>query len=321
MVYSLKNIKKIYSMCSLIRQVELEIVNRYKEGKMRCPVHLSIGQEIVASVLSIFIKKDDFAVSTHRSHAHYLAKQGSLRKMIAEIYGKRTGCSMGKGGSMHLIDKNVNFMGSTSIVGNSIPIGTGLGFSLKLKKKKNISIIYLGDAATEQGSFYESINFSILKKIPAVYICENNFFSVYSDLKVRQHSKRNIINSLNSLGIKTFKITDYHPVKLVNKMQYIVNYARVNSKPVFIEFLTYRFYEHCGPNIDDNLNYRKKEEIKKWKDKDGYENLKKFLIKKNQKLFIEKVEYLNRKKILNAFKFAEKSKFPNKSDLIDGIYK
>ncbi len=123
-------------MCSLIRQVELEIVNRYKEGKMRCPVHLSIGQEIVASVLSIFVKKDDFAVSTHRSHAHYLAKQGSLRKMIAEIYGKRTGCSMGKGGSMHLIDKNVNFMGSTSIVGNSIPIGTGLGFSLKLKKKK-----------------------------------------------------------------------------------------------------------------------------------------------------------------------------------------
>ena len=308
-------------MCSLIRHVELEIVKRYKEKKMRCPVHLSIGQEIIPAAISVFIKKDDFAVGTHRSHAHYLSKGGSLKKMIAEIYGKKTGCSAGRGGSMHLIDKKQNFMGSTSIVGNSIPIGTGLAFSLKLKKKKNLSLIFLGDAATEQGSFFESINFAILKQIPAVYICENNFFSIYSNLKVRQYSKRNTLDSLNSLGIKTFKIKSYDPIRLLQKINNIINYVRSSSKPAFIEFLTYRFYEHCGPNIDDNLNYRNKKEIKKWKKKDGYENLKKFLIRNNEEKFIKKIEEQNQKKILEAFLFAENSKFPNKSDLSNGVYK
>ena len=121
--------------------MEIEISKRYKENEMRCPVHLSIGQETVPSILSININHKDFVVSTHRSHAHYLGKDGDLKIMIAEIYGKITGCSKGNGGSMHLIDKSKNFMGSTSIVGNSIPIGTGLALSSKLKKKKQIILM------------------------------------------------------------------------------------------------------------------------------------------------------------------------------------
>jgi len=123
---------KIFKVCSLIRHVEAEISKRYSYGKMRCPVHLSIGQEGVPAALSLLINKNDFAVSTHRAHAHYISKGGSIKKMIAEIYGKSTGCSGGKGGSMHLTDKNKGFMGSSSIVGNSIPLGVGLGLSLKL---------------------------------------------------------------------------------------------------------------------------------------------------------------------------------------------
>ena len=159
---------------------------------MRCPTHLSVGQELVSAVFSLIAKKKDYAVSTHRGHAHYLAKGGSLKKMIAEIYGKETGTSRGKGGSMHLIDLNVNFMGTSAIVGNSIPVGVGLGLAIKLKNEKKISFVFLGDGAIEEGVFYESLNFAIVKQIPVIFICENNLYSVYSSLKVRQPLKRKI---------------------------------------------------------------------------------------------------------------------------------
>ena len=138
MVYSLTNqdLEKIYKKFIEIRFLELEISKRYSEGKMRCPVHLSVGQEIVPSILSLFVKKNDYFISTHRGHAHYIAKNGNIPEMISEIYGKKTGTSEGKGGSMHLIDTKVNFMGTSAIVGNSIPVGVGLGLSNKINKKK-----------------------------------------------------------------------------------------------------------------------------------------------------------------------------------------
>jgi len=152
-----------------IRAVEEKIAAEYNNQRMRCPTHLSIGQEAVPSAISSCINKNDFAVSTHRGHAHYLAKGGDLKAMIAEIYGKETGCSKGKGGSMHLIDTKVGFMGTSAIVGNSIPVGVGLALSCKLKKSDQISIVYLGDGAVEEGVFYESLNFSILQKLRVLF--------------------------------------------------------------------------------------------------------------------------------------------------------
>ena len=181
-----------------IRSVEEEISKRYSEGKMRCPTHLSIGQEAVPSAFSQIAKKNDFAVSSHRGHAHYLAKGGNLKSMLAEIYGKKTGCSGGKGGSMHLIDLAVNFMGTSAIVGNSIPVGVGLGMSAKIKNTKQVSFIFFGDGAIEEGIFYESINFAIVKKLPVVFICENNLYSVYSPFSVRQPKGRSIFKKIFS---------------------------------------------------------------------------------------------------------------------------
>ena len=174
----MKKILKIYKKFLLIRLLEEEIIKRYNEGKMRCPTHISIGQEAIAVAFSEVVNKDDFVISTHRPHAHYIAKGGNINFLIAELYGKKTGCSNGKGGSMHLVDLGVNFMGSSSILGNNIPIGVGLGLSINIKKKKSISYVFLGDGATEQGVFYESINFAIVKEIPTIFICENNFYSV-----------------------------------------------------------------------------------------------------------------------------------------------
>ena len=135
-----------------IRVVEEEIAARYQEGKMRCPTHLSVGQEAVAAAVAECVQPTDFAVSTHRGHAHYLAKGGNLKAMIAELYGKATGCSKGKGGSMHLVDLSVGFMGTSAIVGNSIPVGVGLALSAQLKGTNQISCVFFGDGLCAIGT-------------------------------------------------------------------------------------------------------------------------------------------------------------------------
>ena len=318
MVFTLKIVQRLYHKFLLIRELEEEIVKRYNMGKMRCPTHLSIGQEGIAVAFSEIVKKKDFAISTHRPHAHYIAKGGNINKLIAELYGKKTGCSNGIGGSMHLIDLKVNFMGSSSILGNSIPIGVGLGFSSKINKVNNISFIFLGDGATEQGVFYESVNFSVIKKIPVIFICENNKYSVYSDLKPRQPLNRKIYKLTNSLGIKSFYSNGKNLFEMIKILKASEKYVKKNRKPCFVEIDTFRWYEHCGVNKDDNLNYRSKKELDKWVQKDHLKFLeKKLALKKN---LIDKIKKKVHLEVQKAFNFAEKSKFPKNSDLFKGVY-
>jgi pyruvate dehydrogenase E1 component alpha subunit len=295
--------------------VELLISKKYQEGKMRCPTHLSIGQELVSAAFSCFVEKKDFAISTHRCHAHYIAKGGDLNSMIAEIYGKSTGCSKGRGGSMHLIDLNVNFMGASAIVGNNIPIGVGFGLSGKLKKMKNISYIFLGDGAAEQGVFFESLNFSILKELPVIFMCENNLYSVYSPLNVRQPKERRIYKMVRSLGIKSYKCNGYNYLETMRSLNKAVTYVKKFQKPFFLEFETYRWLEHCGPNDDSQLNYRSKQELNFWKKKDPVIILRKKISKLIGDNKINLVETKINKEINAAFKFAEKSPLPKKSIL------
>jgi len=302
-------VEKLYREALRIRNIELEISRRYSSNQIRCPVHLSVGQEGIAAACALVMKKLDFAVSTHRGHAHYLAKGGDLKKMIAEIYGKVTGCSKGIGGSMHLMDLNVNFMGSSAIVGNSIPVGVGLGLSAKLKKKNQISYVFFGEGATEQGVFYESVNFAIIKKLPVIFICENNLYSVYSGLKYRQPKTRKIYKLVKSFGIQAYKCNGNNVLDSYNTLIKARNFLLKKKQPVFIEFSTYRWLEHCGPNYDNDLKYRSEDEFNNWKKKDPIKILKQYL-KKN--FSHEKIEKKIKNEINNAFKFALKSKFPSK---------
>tara|TARA_B100000575_G_scaffold294639_1_gene312517 strand:+ start:3280 stop:4209 length:930 start_codon:yes stop_codon:yes gene_type:complete len=306
----------------LIRNTEEKIAMKYSENKMRCPTHLCSGQEAVSAAINLTVKKNDYAVGTHRSHGHYLGKGGNLNKMIAEIYGKKTGCSGGYGGSMHLIDQNVNFVGSTAIVGNTIPIGAGLALTSKINKKKQITVIFLGDGSIEEGVFYETVNFCAVKKLPVLFICENNFYSVYSSLKPRQPKDRKIYKMVQAMGIESFYENGNDAIKCFKMLFKKINEIRINPKPIFIEFTTYRWREHCGPNFDNNIGYRTEQEFIKWKKKDPILNLKKFIINnkilnKNELLKIEKKIDT---KINNAFDFAEKSPFPEYSDLKNKVY-
>ncbi len=300
------------------REIELEIARKYSEQLMRCPVHLSVGQEICSAALSLLIKKTDYSVSTHRGHAHYLAKGGDLKKMIAELYGKSTGCSKGKGGSMHLIDSSVRFMGTSAIVGNSIPTGTGLAMAAKINKKNDISVIHIGDGATEEGSFYESLNFAALHSLPALYLCENNFFSVYSPLNVRQPKDRNIHKLAEQIGVRSFFSKSNDPLKYYEILREGIKFCRDKVKPVLIEFETYRWLEHCGPNNDDDLKYRKETEIKFWRDNDPIEKTEETLTQeeiKNYHLFCKAVK----KEIKDAFKYASESSPPKVNSIYEDI--
>tara|TARA_Y100000739_G_scaffold167444_1_gene145364 strand:+ start:83 stop:1042 length:960 start_codon:yes stop_codon:yes gene_type:complete len=295
-----------------LREIEMRISQEYKHQEIRCPVHLSVGQEAPSAALSLLVDKNDFSVSTHRGHAHYLAKGGNLRSFIAEIYGKLNGCSRGKGGSMHLIDLNVNFMGTSAIVGNSIPTGTGLALAAKINKSDQISIIHIGDGAIEEGVFYESLNFAVVKEIPALFFCENNFYSVYSSLDVRQPEGRSLTKLANAIGSYAIESDGNCAFECYKNIKKAINYCRTQKKPVFLELRTYRWLEHCGPNFDDHLNYRKKEEIDFWKEKDPIKLLEKTLSNE------EADEYLNfcknlEDEINNAFDYA-KSDLPPHQD-------
>ena len=291
-----------------IRHVEEFIANEYRKQEIRTPIHLSIGQEVPAAAICSVLNKKDYVISHHRSHAHYLAKDGSLKKFVSELYGKKDGCSRGYGGSMHLIDLSKNFLGATAIVSNSIPVGAGFAYTLKNSKKKNKVCIFLGDAGTEEGVFYETVNFVALKNLPVIFYCENNKYSVYTHINKRRPKNVELTKIVKSCGIKSYKLDSSNPIKFYLDLKKILKKNKKN--PLFIEVETYRYCEHTGPNNATIYDYGSLKELNYWKKKDPLIQLEKFLISKNflnEKLKIKYVKKINAN-INQAFKFAKKSK-------------
>lgn len=305
-----------------IRLVEEGIADRYPQGKMRCPMHLSIGQEAAAIGVGLALKDSDLAVSSHRAHAHYLSKGGNLKAMLAEIYGKATGCSSGRGGSMHLVDNKVGFMGSTAIVGNSIPIGVGLALSLQLQKSPAISAVFCGDGSLEEGVFYESANFAAVRKLPVLFVCENNLYSVYSQLRVRQPQGRKIHKMVEAIGVPTLLVDGNDPQAVYDAAFAAITHIRDGRGPFFLELTTYRWREHCGPNYDNNIGYRTEEEFQKWKQKDPIAFYEERLLTGHilDKLAVKHIEDEIQAEIQAAFDFAENSPFPKPGSAFQGMF-
>ncbi len=322
MILTNKNrIKLLYEMIK-IREVEKTIANKYPERKMRCPVHLSIGQEAIAVGVCNNLNKKDQIFSAHRSHAHYLAKGGDLNSMIAELYGKVTGCAMGKGGSMHLMDQSVGMLAAVPIVGSTLPISVGLAWSNKLKKNNNLVVVFFGDGATEEGVFQESLDFASLHNLKILFVCENNYFSVYSNINKRQSPDRKISKIAKAIGINSKFAFGNDADTVFNSSRTAIDYIKKYNKPFLLEFSTYRILEHCGPFYDDHLGYREINEVEYWKKKcpiKTYTNklLNKKIITNNK---ISKFKKNLQKKINSSFIYAEKSKFPSKKLLKKNIY-
>jgi TPP-dependent pyruvate/acetoin dehydrogenase alpha subunit len=258
----------LYKEMLLIRRIEEALVREYPKQEMRCPVHFSIGQEAIAVGVSALLTKSDWVVSNHRSHAHYIAKQGNLFAFISELYGKESGCCAGRGGSMHLTDMDAGFLAGIPIVGSALPIAAGVAMSQKWQGAEDITVVYIGDAAVESGSFHETLNFASLHGLPLLTICENNEYSIFTPLSVRQPSNRTIGGLAESHGLRSFYGNGDDVLEVIEVVEAAISYMKLESKPAFIEFRTYRLLEHCGPNFDDYLNYRDSEEISQFEKRD-----------------------------------------------------
>ncbi len=251
---------RLYEAMLRIRRTEERIADRYADQQMRCPTHLCIGQEAIAVGVCAALDDQDTVFSNHRAHGHYLAKGGDMGRMIAEFYGKSDGCCGGRGGSMHLIDKSVGFLGSTPIVGGTVPLAVGVGWSHQLQQQPLVSVAFFGDGCFEEGVVHESLNFAALHKLPVVFICENNEFSVYTHLGERQPDRP--IHAIAAAHGWTTHHGDGNDVMAVHAAtEAAVKRARGGEGPQFLQFSVYRWREHCGPNFDDQLAYRDTETI------------------------------------------------------------
>lgn len=243
-----------------IRRIEEALAHRYAEQEMRCPMHLCIGQEAIAVGVCETLLPDDLVFSNHRAHGHYLAKGGSLNAMVAELYGRATGCCGGRGGSMHLIDMDAGFMGATPIVGGTIPLAVGSAWASRLKQSSQVTVVFFGDGCFEEGVVHESMNFAALHKLPVVFVCENNGFSVYTRLDKRQPD-RAIHGVARAHGLAAYQGNGNDVEEVLEIAARAIADARRGQGPQFLEFSTYRWREHCGPNYDHELEYRPKHEI------------------------------------------------------------
>ncbi|MDD5446403.1 MAG: thiamine pyrophosphate-dependent dehydrogenase E1 component subunit alpha [Methanocellales archaeon] len=304
-----------------IRMVEEKIVELYPEQEIRCPTHLSIGEEATAVGVCENLRQDDMVFGYHRSHAHYLAKGGNLKAFMAELYGKATGCSRGKGGSMHLIDISVNFLGTTPILGGTVPLAVGAALSSQMQGKDNIAVAFFGDAAAEEGIIHESLNFASLKKLPVLFVCENNLYSVQTPLSARQ-PEREIYLLGKAHAVDSYLADGYDALKVYEIAKKAVEKIRAGNGPIFLELLTYRWREHCGPNYDFELGYRNEVEFLKWKEKDPIKKLKEEMLEANilsNEEFEGMREEINRE-IEDAVSFAKDSPFPEKDELYSNVY-
>lgn len=322
LMISTKLLLSLYYNMLRIRMIEEKIAELYPEQQMRCPVHLSIGQEAVAVGVCANLSREDYVLSNHRSHGHYLAKGGNLKAMMAELYGKVTGCSQGKGGSMHLVDLSAGFLGATPIVGSTIPIAVGVAFGSVMRGEESVSVVFFGDAATEEGVFHESLNFAALKKLPVIFVCENNLYSVYSPLSVRQPEGREIFEIARGHGIESYQGDGNDVVEVYSLAKQAVQKARQGGGPTFLEFKTYRWLEHCGPNYDNDLGYRTESEFQCWKRCCPIKKPKERLLKEgyfsNQE--IDRIVSELEAEIEDAVVFAKESPFPKREHLFKDIY-
>ena len=312
---------RMYRDMLRIRMIEEGIADRYADQEMRCPVHLSIGQEASAVGVCHALLHSDRVFSTHRCHAHYLAMDGNLNAMLAEIYGKAAGCLGGRGGSMHLSDPAKGLIASVPIVASSIPLAVGTALSDQIDGNKNVSVTFFGDASVEEGVFHESANFASLRKLPVLFVCENNLYSVYTPLKDRQPS-RPLTELARAHGMNSMHADGNDVVAVFKAAHEAVERARRGDGPTFLLLDTYRWREHCGPEFDNHIGYRTEAEYEAWHIqcpiKKSRENLQ------SQKILLPSDEddmvAVFKREIDNAFEFAKKAPLPEPSSASDHVY-
>jgi len=318
-------LEEIYRTMVRIRLCEESFVGPILKGEVKCPVHLYSGQEAIATGVCAALRQSDYVFGTHRSHGHYLAKGGDMRDLVAEIYCKETGCSRGRGGSMHICAPELGMVGSTPIVAGTIPLALGAALASKIRKDRKVAVSFFGDGAACEGALYESLNFAALRKLPIIFACENNYYSTH--MPIRECRPENTIFEIGKpFCIKSCRVDGNDILEVHEVARNAVELCREDRGPIFIEFNTYRLRGHVGP--DDNIqgthtDIRPKEEIERWKRKDPIKNFEKFLIR-NKILGRKDLIRINRKiakEVTEAHKYARMSPYPDPKELGKYVFK
>lgn len=308
-------VARLYRSLYRIRRAEEEIARIYPSDKIKSPVHLSIGQEAVAVGVCDVLRPDDVVFGTYRGHATYLAKGGSLPSMMAELFGKDTGCARGKGGSMHLIDVAHGVMGMSAVVATTIPHAVGYAYALKLQRSDRVVVSFFGDGAVEEGAYHESLNFAALKRLPVLFVCENNSYAIHSKLLDRRHAD-NIAEQAGSYGMPAARVEENDVVAIRARSAEAVAALRAGAGPRFLECLTYRWKEHVGPGDDWALGYRALEEARPWVERDQVFRIGASVEPEARRRMEAEVEA----EIAEAIEFAERSPFPAAGELATDVF-
>jgi len=312
---------RMYSSMLRIRLFEERIAALYPEQEMKCPVHLCIGQEAIATGVCMHLEKKDYVFSNHRGHGHCLAKGSAMGPLLAEFYGKKTGCSAGKGGSMHIIDVKNGILGTSAIVGGGIPMGVGAALASHIRNDGRVTVIFFGDGASEEGVFYESFNFAALKRLPVVFVCENNFYATNSPQAARQASCR-ISNTAAAFDAHGACIDGNDVAAVYEAAGAAIAHARDGGGPSLIEAVTYRWKGHVGPDADYQNGCRPKDELFEWLDRCPIKTFKARLLECGAMTDkeMDAAATLIDKEIETAVAFAKDSPYPEASDLLSDVY-
>lgn len=324
--YSKDFLLSIYRKMLRIRLIEFAIEAKYKEDQMKTPIHLVIGQEATSVGACAALTNSDHLFSTHRTHGNYLAKGGSLKGMLSEMFCRANGCAGSRGGSMHLIDKSVGMMSTSAIVGGIIPIATGNALAQKITAEKFGSkavstVVFFGDAANEEGVTWESLNFAALKKLPIIYFCENNFYSVQSPLHFRQ-PEASLQQKAKSFGLHSVLVDGNDVLAVYEATKKAVEHIQSGRGPVYIEAPVYRWRAHGGAYDDTSTGYREQEEVDHWMKLCPIESLKRELLNSGQLTEVIHEQYSREidLELNEAFEHAVTSPNPAPEDLYKHVY-
>jgi pyruvate dehydrogenase E1 component alpha subunit len=302
-----------------IRVCEESFVDPINAGEIRCPVHLCSGQEAVAVGVCGVLSTRDFVFGTHRSHGHYLAKGGDLRRMVAEVYCRETGCARGRGGSMHLVDPAVGMLGAAPIVAGTISLSLGAALACAARRDGSVSVAFFGDGAVGEGVLFESLNFASLRRLPIVFVCENNLYSTH--LGIADCRVDDTIHDVAAPFRMSHSAVDGNDVLAVRHATIAaLGRARDGAGPTFLECKTYRLRGHVGP--DDNIqgtrtDIRPPAEIEAWRARDPIVRLRQLLLERGLATVdqLERVELASEREVREAHDFARTSEFPSPNDL------
>jgi len=314
--------KTMYATMLRIRKFEEKVAQLVSLKEIICPCHLYIGQEAIAAGVCASLKKDDWVFSTHRSHGHYIAKGGSLKALMAELYGKATGCSGGYGGSMHLAAPEIGLPGSSAIVAGTVPLAAGAALAFTLQKKDSVAVAFFGDGAVDEGVWYETLNFASLKKLPVIFVCENNLYSTHMSL-ADCLADTSIYKKADAFKMPGVRIDGNNVVEVYAAAQSAIDNARQGKGPTLIECMTYRWLGHVGSSDDLDKGLRSRAELEDWIARCPIKTYEAFLLKQNIMSRTEKARISKEidAEIEKAYIFAKESPYPDVSQVAGKVFK